>query len=46
MAVLGITQYELVPVPEFPGTVRYISPLRDQKRARVAAFSQRFFKPS
>ena len=27
MAVLGITEYELVTVPEFPRTVRYISPL-------------------
>ena len=25
MAVLNICQYEVVPIPEFPGTARYIS---------------------
>ena len=29
MAVLGITQYKLVPAPEFPGTTRYISALQE-----------------
>ena len=29
MAVLDITQYELVPAPEFPGITRYISALRE-----------------
>ena len=29
MAVFDITQYELVPAPEFPGTVRYKSALQE-----------------
>ena len=29
MAVLVITEYELIPVPEFPGTARCISALQE-----------------
>ena len=29
MAVLNITQYEMVPAPEFPQTARYISALHE-----------------
>ena len=36
IAVLDITQYELVPAPEFPGTARYTSITGDGVRACVA----------
>ena len=39
MAVSDITQYELVPAPEFPGTGGFILLLKGvEVRARVAVF--------
>ena len=45
MAVLYITQYEMVPAPDFPAPLATYQHYMRWIRARVAAFSQRFFKP-